>query len=59
MSEAAKQVDAFHSQLFSELLRKEQLTRDLTDCDKRIVALSNMITGIELGKKATEPPQTE
>ena len=57
-----QQIDAFRSQLFSALLRKDQLQRELVETEKNVAALTNIIAGADLGRKAAEgatPPTVE
>lgn len=57
-----QQIETFRTQLFAALLRKDQLRRDLDEVEKNVAALTNIIAGADLGRKAAEgatPPTVE
>lgn len=56
---SVQQIDAFRAQLFAALLRKEQLQRELSETEKNVAALTNIIAGADLGKKAAEDVEPE
>lgn len=48
----SQQIETLRAQLFAALLRKEQLRRDIDEVEKNVAALTNIIAGADLGKKA-------
>jgi hypothetical protein len=49
---AADQVEQLRKQLFDDLLKAAALERDLADVKVRVLAVTNILGGVDLGKSA-------
>lgn len=54
---AAQQVEQVHKQLTSALLRKVELEDQLTEVNRAITALRNVLAGVNLGQRLAQEMQ--
>lgn len=47
-----EQCASLNTQLTQALMRQEQLRRELASCEENVLALTNIVAGIQLGKQA-------
>jgi len=55
---AAQQVEQVHKQLTSALLRKVELEDQLTEVNRTITALRNVLVGVSLGQRLAQEMQS-
>lgn len=55
---AAQQVEHVHKQLTSALLRKAELEDQLTEVNRTITALRNVLVGVSLGQRLAQEMQS-